>query len=117
MTDGEDDLRFLLDGELAEDDASDYSWEGDDSSWKHADSEESADGRSVDSADDGDADGDDEGGGGDDIIGDDDDDDDDDDGNDDDDDDDGNSISSSDEDEDSELPKLKRRRFLGAYRW
>jgi len=121
MTEGEDDLRFLLDGELEEDDPSDFSWERDDSSEEEAeedaeedaDSDESAENNSDGAEDDG---ADDEGIDIADIIGNADDDDDGHDGGDDgDDDDDGSSSSSS--DEDSDLPKLKCRRLFNAYYW
>ena len=120
MTEGEDDLRFLLDGELEEDDPSDFSWERDDSSEEDAeedaDSDESAEDTNDGAEDDG---ADDEGIGIADIIGNADVDDDDDghDGDDDDDGDDDGSSSSSSSDEDSNLPKLKRRRLLNAYYW
>ena len=61
VTEGEEDLRFLVDGELEEEDPSDYSWEGDDSS-----SEEEEDDTSSEvapSADDGDNSADDDGDG------------------------------------------------------
>ena len=114
MTEGEDDLWFLLDGELEKDDPSDFSWEGDDSSEEEAgedaDSDESAENNSDGADDDG---ADDEGIGIADIIG--NADVDDDDGHDGDDDDDGSSSSSS--DEDSDPSKLKRRRLFDSFYW
>jgi hypothetical protein len=102
LTDGEADLQFLADGELEEDGADDYSWEGDE------DSDDGID-DSIDSGadEDGDAD---SGEGGED-------DDDDNGGEDDTDDDDGdgaNSSSSSGEDGDDDLPPIKRYRRSGA---
>ena len=117
MTEGEDDLRFLLDGELEEDDPSDFSWDRDDSSEEDAEEDADSD-ESVEDCSGGDG-ADDEGIGIADIIGNADDDDDDDghDGDDDDGGDDGNDDSSSSDDDDSNLPKLKRRRFIDAYYW
>jgi hypothetical protein len=103
LTDAEEDLQPLADGELEEHGADDYSWEG------NQDSGDSTDG-SVDSSADEDSDTDSGEGG---------EDDDDDDGGEDDDDDDGNgdganSSSSSGEDGDDDLPPIKHYRRSGA---
>jgi hypothetical protein len=110
LTEGEADLQFLADGELEEDSADDYSWEGDE------DIDDGID-DSIDSGADEDSDADSGEGGEDDDDGGGEGDNDDDGGEDDTDDDDGdgaNSSSSSGEDGDDNLPPIKRYRCSGA---
>jgi hypothetical protein len=116
LTDGED-LQFLLDGEL-EDEDDDVSWEGHDSSSEEEDNDESTEedptagsflrARSSDEDDDGDIDGDSDNGT------------DDDDGSTSDDGarDDGSDGGNGDDDDDvSAIPSIKHRRFSGTYWW
>ena len=103
-TEGEEDLRFLVDGELEEEDPSDYSWEGDDSSSEGEKGNSSSE--AAPSADDGDNSADDDG--------------DDDDGSDSsfgDGDDEDNDDSSDDSNDIGEAPPLKCRKHHGVYWW
>ena len=108
LTDGEEGLQFLADGELEEDSADDYSWEGDEDVGDDADDGADDSDDSADAEGDagiGDEDEDDDHGGDDDTDGGDDGGDDDADG--------GGGSSSSGEDGDSDLPPIKRYRRLG----